>query len=144
MTMPNSRMLTLIATMRTHDATGQFWLSPSLLGPNSQALSERQFRRLRLTSHTSDHDARITQVLIAIDQVDLAHLDFPFAGTFGKAMAAPARQETHAVRTEFADQEIRAHHAFACACRRKHLHIGDHPHRARLRRLRPGVAGAQP
>src|SRR4051794_4756225 len=43
-------------------------------------------------SRMLDHDARIAQVLIAIDQVDLTHRDQPAAAVLNEAMAAPAGQ----------------------------------------------------
>src|SRR5262249_51337693 len=78
------------------------------------------------------------------DQIDLAYLDQPAALLFPEAMAAPARQETHAVGTKLADQEIRSHHAAARAGRGENLYVADHPNRSRFRRLRPGITGAQP
>ena len=69
--------------------------------------------------------------------------DLPAPVALDEAMAAPAGQIARAVDAELADQEVRAHHAGGASAGGEHLDIGDHPHGARLRRLRPGIAGAQ-
>src|SRR5262249_39753921 len=86
----------------------------------------------------SEHDAWIAQILIAVDQVDLPHLDFPAMGGAHEAMAAPAGEESRPVHAELADQEIRADHAGGARIGFEHFDVRDHTYRARLRRLRPG------
>src|SRR5262249_21431804 len=117
-------------------------------GANSEwriANSEMQRNySLFATHHSLDHDAGIAQVLVAVDQVDLAYLDFPAVRGFGEAMAAPAREVARAVDAEFADQQVGAHHARVALLGGEYLDIRDHAHGAGLGRLRPGIAGAQP
>src|SRR5215475_1026457 len=91
----------------------------------------------------SEHDAGIAQILVAVDQVDLPHLDFPAMRGAHEAMAAPAREITRAIHAELADQEIRADHAGGACVGFEHFDVRDHAYRARFRRLRPGIAGAQ-
>src|SRR5262249_49693493 len=59
----------------------------------------------------SKHNAGIAKILVAVDQVDLPHLDLPAIRRAHEAMAAPAGEEPRPVHPELADQEIRAHHA---------------------------------
>src|SRR5262245_47450577 len=59
----------------------------------------------------SEHDAGIAQILIAVDQVHLPHLDLPAMCGAHEPMATPTREESRAVHAELADQEIRADHA---------------------------------
>src|ERR1700722_1758052 len=89
------------------------------------------------------NDARIADALIAVDQVHLLGLDLPRRAVAHHAMAGPAGQHARLVAPELADQEIRAQHALVLAPGGKGFHIGDQPHGARGRRLRPGEAGAK-
>src|SRR5262245_21883311 len=91
----------------------------------------------------SEHDAGIAQILIAIDQVDLPHLDFPVVCRAHEAMAAPAGEIPSPVHAELADQEIRADHVGGAHIGFEHFDVRAHAYRARFRRLRPSVAGAQ-
>src|SRR5713101_1792342 len=94
--------------------------------------------------HSLEHDAGIAQVLVAVDEIDLPDLDLPAVlFTLHKTVAAPARQQSRAVDAELADEEIRAHHAGVALLGGERLDVGDHPHGARFRRLRPGIARAQ-
>ncbi len=111
------------------------------------------YTRLGLTSlataapavrSSSQHDAGIAQVLVAVNQVDLAHLDLPASRALDEAVSAPAREVARAVDAELADQVVRAHHAGGTVVLRlEHLDVADHADGARLRRLRPGITGAQ-
>ena len=92
----------------------------------------------------SEHDAGIAQVLVAVDQVDLSDLDVPAVRGSYQAMPAPARQKARAVHAKLADQEIRTDHADCALIGGERLDIRDHPDGAGFRRLRPGVARAQP
>ena len=47
-------------------------------------------RSCGLRSTGLNHDARVAQVLIAVDQIDLPHLDEPAPVMLHEAMAAPA------------------------------------------------------
>src|SRR5262245_7262973 len=91
----------------------------------------------------SEHDAGIAQILDAVDQVDLPHMYLPTIRRAHEAMAAPAGEESRPVHAELADQEIRADHAGGAGVGLEHFDVRDHTHRARLRRLRPGITGAQ-
>src|SRR4029453_253566 len=77
----------------------------------------------------SEHDAGIAQILIAVDQVDLAYLDFPAMRGAHEAVAAPAGEESRPVHAELADQEVRADHAGGARVGFEHLDVGDHAHR---------------
>ena len=59
-----------------------------------------------------------------------------------QAVAAPARPEARLAAAEVRGQEVRAHHHARLAVG-KHFDVGHHAHRARGRRLRPGVPGVQ-
>src|SRR5262245_5617170 len=83
----------------------------------------------------SEHDAGIAQILVAVDQVDLPHLDFPAMRGAHEAMTAPAGEESRPVHAELADQEIRADHAGGARVGLEHFDVRDHAYRARIRRL---------
>src|SRR6266849_237851 len=107
------------------------------------ANSERPYSLFAIR-HSLDYDAGIAQVLVAVDEIDLPDLDFPAViFILRKTVAAPARQKPRAVDAELADEEIRAHHAHRARTGGEHLDVGDHPHGAGFRRLRPGIARAQ-
>src|SRR6266700_317177 len=53
-----------------------------------------------------ENDARVAQVLVAVDEVDLPHLDFPARLRLHEAVTAPAGEEAGAVHSKFADQKI--------------------------------------
>src|SRR5215208_951164 len=91
----------------------------------------------------SQNDARVTDALIAFQQIDLLGDDLPAALRLRKAVAGPAAKEAGLVAPELVDEEIATHHARVIASGRKDLHVGDQPHGARGRRLRPGKARAQ-
>src|SRR4029453_2178601 len=91
----------------------------------------------------SEYDAGIAQVLVAVDQVDLPHLDFPAVRRAHEAMAAPAGEIPSPVHAELADQENRADHVGGAHIGFEYFDVRDHAYRARFRRLRPGIAGAQ-
>src|SRR5580704_11784057 len=93
---------------------------------------------------TSQDDAWIADALVAIDEVDLLGLDLPAGAVAHHAMSRPAGEHSGFVAPEFADQEIRSHHAAVVSHGGENLDIGDEPHRARCRRLRPGESGAHP
>ncbi len=99
--------------------------------------------RIRSFAPLSQHDARIPDALIAVDQVHLLGLDLPRLAVAHDPMPGPAGQHARLVAPELADQEVRAQHAGVVASGGEHLDVGDQPHRARGRRLRPGVAGAE-
>src|SRR6266513_1456717 len=94
------------------------------------------------TANFLQNNARIADALIALDQVDLLRLDLPRAALLHNAMAGPAREHPRLVAPELADEKIRAQHADIVAGGGEDLDVGDQPHRARGRRLRPGEAGA--
>src|SRR5262245_2762700 len=91
----------------------------------------------------SEHNAGIAQILVAVDQVDLPHLDLPAMRRAYEAMAAPAGEESRPVHAELADQEIRADHAGGAGVGLEDFDVRDHAYGARFRRLRPGIPGAQ-
>src|SRR5262245_4863896 len=93
-----------------------------------------------ISSTRSEHDARIAQILVVVDQVDQPHLDLPAVRRAHEAMAATAGEESRSVHAELADQEIRADHEGGAGIGHEHFDVRDHTHRARLRRLRPGIA----
>src|ERR1700733_12384700 len=78
----------------------------------------------------SQDNAWIADTLIAVDQVDLLGLYFPGAGVADDAMPGPAGEPSGLVAPEFADQEIRPHHARVVTRRGENLDIGDEPHGA--------------
>src|SRR5580692_5181411 len=89
-----------------------------------------------------EDDAWIADALVAIDQVDLLGLDLPAGAVAHHAMPGPAGEHSGLIAPEFADQEIRPHHARVLARGGEDFDIGDEAHRARCRRLRPGESGA--
>src|SRR5712691_2775671 len=99
--------------------------------------------RPAMTMRTLKNDTRVADALIAFDEVDLLGGDLPAAVGLREAVTRPAAQETRLVAPEFVDQEIGPHHAHVIAVGGEHLHVGDQPHGARRRRLRPGKARAQ-
>src|SRR6201982_3256688 len=90
-----------------------------------------------------ENNAGIAQIAVAIDQVDLPHLNLPAIRGLHEPVSAPARQESRPIDAELADQEVGADHAGGALLACKYFDIRDQPHRAGFRRLRPSVTGAQ-
>src|ERR1700730_11475075 len=82
-----------------------------------------------------EDDAWIADALVAIDQVDLLGFDLPAGAVAPHAGSRPPGENPGLIAPEFADQEVRAHHAHIVAWGSKNFHIGDEAHRARCRRL---------
>src|SRR5213080_1385208 len=90
-----------------------------------------------------EQDARVAQMLVAVDEIELLRLDLPADLAPAQAMAAPSGERARLPGAEFRDQQIRAHHDHRALLRAEHLHISDEAHRAGGRHLRPGLAGAE-
>src|SRR5215217_6538711 len=91
----------------------------------------------------SQDNARVADALVAFQQIDLLGDDLPAAPRLRETVPGPAAEEAGLVAPELVDEEIATHHAHVVASGRKDLHVGDQPHGARGRRLRPGKARAQ-
>src|SRR4029450_11196733 len=91
--------------------------------PRKVNLQYRQLSRRLASGRAQDSQnyARIAEVLVALEQVDLLRDDFPAGTPLPQPVAAPAGQDAGFIAPEFADQEIRAHHVNVLVRGRKYL-----------------------
>src|SRR5262249_21643544 len=95
--------------------------------------SRRSLRSAGMTREGSalNHNAGVAQVLVAVDEIDLTHRDQPTALMPYETVATPTGQGARPVNAEFADQEVRPHHAHVIQALiggrgHKHLNVANH------------------
>src|ERR1041385_3498513 len=91
--------------------------------------------RSRRSASALQDDARVADALIAVQQIDLFCGDFPNAVVLPETVTLPAGQDANLTIPEFADGEVRPHHALVGAGAPEDLDVRDHARGSRRRRL---------